>query len=245
MKCYILAGGKGTRLESINKKRLPKPLIKIAGKPILEWQIRQLRKHDIRDISIISGYKGELIERYFKDGKKWGVNIEHHIEDKPLGTAGYLHKIKNELPEYFLLIYGDSIFCFNIKQYISYLNYSYFNMNGLILTHRSSHPEDSSCLDLNRSIILKWYEKGERFSSAYNNVQSATGIRILHKSLFEQQFENEEIDLDKDILKPLINKDQHHRIYSCHSSDFIMDVGTPERHFQAGHFIKRNKKHFK
>ena len=104
MKVVIMAGGKGTRIASV-KSDVPKPMIPIAGKPILEWQIECLRNQGLTDIILVIGYLGHVIEDYFGDGSKFGVKIDYFVEDHPLGTAGALFKMN--LQDDFLLMCGD------------------------------------------------------------------------------------------------------------------------------------------
>lgn len=85
----ITAGGKGTRLSSIASD-IPKPMVNIVGKPILQYQIECLKDNNIKKIYILIGHLGEVIKNYFKDGKEFGVNIEYIEEKEPLGSAGSL-----------------------------------------------------------------------------------------------------------------------------------------------------------
>ena len=85
MQLVIIAGGKGTRL---GLKDIPKPMVELDGKPLLEHQILLAKRYGIKDIYILSGHLSDVIVDYFEDGKKWNVNITHIIEDKPLSTAG-------------------------------------------------------------------------------------------------------------------------------------------------------------
>ncbi len=87
MKAIILAGGYGTRLRPLTNN-LPKPMVPIIDKPILEYIVEHLIGHGIKDIIITLGYKPESIVSHFGDGEKWGANIEYVLEEAPLGTAG-------------------------------------------------------------------------------------------------------------------------------------------------------------
>ena len=90
MKAVIMAGGKGTRISSITNDEIPKPMLKIGDKTILEHQIECLKKSNVDEIIIVIGHLGEKIKTYFGDGSKLGVKISYYEEDpnKPLGTAG-------------------------------------------------------------------------------------------------------------------------------------------------------------
>jgi len=85
-KALILAGGKGTRLRPITYE-IPKPMVPIQGRPLIEHTINLLRKYDVRDITISIGYLGEKVKEYFGDGSKFGVKIRYVIENEPLGTC--------------------------------------------------------------------------------------------------------------------------------------------------------------
>lgn len=106
MKAFILAGGKGRRLLPYTTN-FPKPLMPINDKPILEIVINQLRESGIKDIIIAVGHLGELIQAFFNDGSKYGVNITYSKEDEPLGTAGPLSLVRESLDNTFLMMNGD------------------------------------------------------------------------------------------------------------------------------------------
>ena len=89
MLAIIQAGGAGTRLKSITGD-LPKPMVSLDGKPILEWQINSLKRAGVRSFIIVIGKNGETISRYFGDGEAFHVKIEYIEEKEPLGTAGVL-----------------------------------------------------------------------------------------------------------------------------------------------------------
>jgi len=106
LKAIILAGGKGTRLKPYTTN-FPKPLMPVGDKPILEIVINNLREAGILDIYITIGHLSEMFRLFFGDGSKFGVNIKYSVEDKPLGTAGPIKLLKNELDEDFIVMNGD------------------------------------------------------------------------------------------------------------------------------------------
>jgi len=111
----ILAGGEGTRLRPLTNK-IPKPLLPIKGKPILEHAINNFKKHGITDIILSIGYKAGDIQDYFKDGSVFGVNITYCIEDEPLGTGGAIKDSSKSLKETFIVINGDNLADFDWTQ---------------------------------------------------------------------------------------------------------------------------------
>ncbi len=121
MKAVILAGGQGTRLKPITDY-IPKPLIPINNTPILEWQIRYLKKFGINDIIICTGYKTDQIEN-FLNKKDLGVKVRFSIEKTPLGTGGALKKIAPLIKEKsFLVFNGDTITNINLKKMLAKTN---------------------------------------------------------------------------------------------------------------------------
>lgn len=114
MKAVILAGGKGTRLSPYTTI-LPKPLMPIGEMPILEVLIRQLKKAGVNEVILTVGHLSELLKAFFKDGKRFGVKISYSQEDKPLGTAGPLSLIQDQLSEPFFVLNGDVLTTLNFS----------------------------------------------------------------------------------------------------------------------------------
>jgi NDP-sugar pyrophosphorylase family protein len=108
MKAIILAGGLGTRLRPLTDE-IPKPLLPIKGRPIIEHAILNFKKHGITEIILSIGYKSEKIKEYFGDGSRFGVSIEYCIENEPLGTGGALKKAAQNITETFVAINGDNL----------------------------------------------------------------------------------------------------------------------------------------
>jgi NDP-sugar pyrophosphorylase family protein len=107
----ILAGGNGTRLMPLTQDR-PKPMVEIAGAPILEHQIRQLKRGGIENIIILESYKHEIIQDYFSDGENFGVRIKHLVLPQELKSAGAIKSALENIPEEerdVLILYGDNI----------------------------------------------------------------------------------------------------------------------------------------
>ena len=117
MKAIILAGGRGKRLRPITDY-VPKPLIPIKNIPIIEWQIKYLKKFGISEIIVCSGYKTKMIENYLNN-KKLGIKITFSVEDKPLGTGGAIKKAGKKIKDRsFLVINGDIITNIDLKKLI-------------------------------------------------------------------------------------------------------------------------------
>ena len=115
----ILLGGLGKRLKKFSG-RLPKSMVSLLGKPILEYQIRQCVANNIKNIKLLVGYKSKFIIDYFGDGAKFGASIGYIEENKPKGTAGALINSLRYLNDNFLVIYGDTFFDIDLKSFWSF-----------------------------------------------------------------------------------------------------------------------------
>ena len=110
MQAFILAGGKGTRLSSITKGEVAKPMAEICGKPIIAYVLQNLNDNGITDIIISVGFLKESIMDYVKDGANFGVNVRYVVEDQPLGSGGALFFLKEMVSGDFIVCPGDAIF---------------------------------------------------------------------------------------------------------------------------------------
>ncbi|HET6517262.1 MAG TPA: nucleotidyltransferase family protein [Nitrosopumilaceae archaeon] len=118
MKAIILAGGLGTRLQPYTTF-MPKPMLPLGEKPLLEHLIDWNKKNGIKSIVLCVSYLRKTIEDYFEDGKRFGVKIEYAVANRPLATAGQLKTAEKFIDGTFVCMYGDSIFDFNLKKMIT------------------------------------------------------------------------------------------------------------------------------
>ena len=234
MKVVIMAGGKGTRIAQVNAT-VPKPMIPIEGKPILEYQIETLKKQGYTDIILIVGHMGNVIQKYFGDGSAFGVQISYIVEEQPLGTAGALYFLKDEIQNDFLLLIGDIIFDVDIQKFLEY--HCNQRTAATILTHPNSHPYDSGIIiadDKNR--VTNWLHKEDERLWYKNRVNA--GLHMFSPRIFESFHEAKKCDLDRDVLKPLI-KEGELSVYD--SPEYIKDMGTPDRYYAVIEDIKSGK----
>lgn len=240
MKTVIMAGGKGTRISSVSSD-IPKPMIEICGKPVLEHEIECLRNQGFTDIIITVSHLGNIIMDNFGDGNRFDVHIEYFFEETPLGNAGALFKLKDKLHDDFLLLNADSIFDINFNKFVAF----HKKCGGLatLFTHPNSHPYDSGLIVTDSSnIIVNWLTKEDARPEYYNNCVNA-GLHVLSPALLEQEIKTEKVDLDRQILKPLAGTG---KMFSYRSPEYVKDMGTPDRYesvcrdFANGTFKKRN-----
>lgn len=226
MQAVIMAGGKGTRLAAITKDEIPKPMVPVEGKPLLLWQIEELKKNGITDIIMIIGHLGEKIEEYFQNGENYGVHVSYVKEREPLGTAGAFYYLKEKLvSDYFLLVFGDVFFSIDIQRMEKF--YLDNHARAALFVHPNSHPADSDLvvLDENKKIV-KFDSKHNVRDDWFDNCVNA-GLYILDSGICDLIKNPCKIDLEKDILVPLV--DAGHAVYGYRSPEYIKDVGTVDR----------------
>lgn len=250
MKVVIMAGGKGTRISSVASD-IPKPMIKIKGKPVLEHEIECLRNQGFKDIILTVSHFGNMIMDYFGDGsgvspvtgKSFDVNIEYYFEEEPLGNAGALFKIKERLTEDFLLLNADAMFDVDFNRFVEY----HKAHGGLVtlFTHPNSHPYDSGLILADENgVVQKWLSKEDNRPRYYKNRVNA-GLHIISPKILNQKIDMPKIDLDRQILKPLSGTG---KMFCYDSPEYVKDMGTPDRYFavcrdfEEGHVQGKNLK---
>ena len=252
MKTLIMAGGKGTRISSIASD-IPKPMIRINQKPVLEHEIECLCDQGFTDIIITVSHLGSVIMDYFGNGEKFGVKIEYFNEKQPLGNAGALFKLRNRFDTDFLLLNADSIFDVDFRRFVEY----HKSKKGLVtlFTHSNSHPYDSGLLIAdNNGVVKQWLTKEDVRPQWYRNLVNA-GLHVINPEVLDMTRIKPEIvgtevngkvfkvDLDRQILKPLCGTG---RMFCYASPEYVKDMGTPQRYeevckdFASGRVMEKN-----
>ena len=229
LKVIIMAGGKGTRIGSLASD-IPKPMIRLQGKPVLEHQLDCLKKQGLSDATLIIGHLGHIIRDYFGDGRTFGMKLAYIEETEPMGTAGGLRFLNDELTSPILLINGDVIFDVDFERMFKY--HTQVRADITLFTHPNNHPYDSVILKTDaENRITDWYTKEEHPLDYENRVNA--GIHILDirviKDLALECPENKQkkVDLDREILKPNLAR---YKIFAYDSPEYVKDMGTPERY---------------
>lgn len=234
MIAVIMAGGKGTRIKEINAE-VPKPMIRVLDKPILQYQIETLYKQGIKEIILVVGYLGNVIKDYFADGKRFGVNISYIEEKEPLGTAGALYFLKDKIKQDFLLLCGDLIFDIDVNRF--YNAHKANDATVTLFTHPNSHPYDSGIIIADSfGKVVNWLHKEDDRLWYRNRVNA--GLHFISPKIFSKFDAPVKRDLDRDILKPLISENG---LYVYDSPEYVKDMGTPDRYFSVIEDIKTGK----
>lgn len=231
MRAVIMAGGKGTRIGSVSQT-IPKPMLPICGKPVLLHQIECLRRQGITEITLTIGHLGDQISDFFGDGGKIGVRIDYIREKEPLGTAGALYYLKGRVPDDFFLINGDLIFDIDFQR-LMYFHKSH-KAKATLLAHPNDHPYDSGIIVMDHNgKVTGWFTKEDRRGWYHNCVNA--GIHVISPALLRGMNKPEKIDLDREILKPMILSGE---VFAYRSPEYVKDMGTPERIAQVEHDLR-------
>lgn len=229
----ILAGGKGTRLEKVNNG-LPKSLTPVLSIPIIRHQIDYCKSQGFKRFLIVLCFKSDQILDYFKKNPIDGIEIKFFIEKKPMGTGGSLIASKDLLSEYFLVLYGDTYIAVDLKKFVrNFFNAKYEKNQilGQIFVHPNNHPFDSDLVEFNdKNILVNIHGYPHPSGSQYSNLVNAA-CYLFSKELVIQVMKNIEIDSFLDIAKdifPVVLK-RNLKILGYQTSEFIKDMGTPER----------------
>lgn len=223
MQLVIIAGGKGTRL---GLKDIPKPMVQIDGKPLLEHQIELAKSYGIKEIFILSGHLAHVIEDYFGNGEKWGVKIHHVVEPYPLGTAGAVKLLEDRINDRFMVFYGDVVMDFDIDSFIEFDN-RYKNSIGTTLVHPNDHPYDSDLLEINKNkIVTRVIPKPHDDGQYYQNLVNAA-VYIFSPKIFEYIESGISQDFGKHILKKVVEAGEILAGYE--TAEYIKDMGTADR----------------
>jgi len=222
MKAVILAGGKGTRLRPYTVS-IPKPLVPLGEKPIIEIIMRQLEQNNIKEVYIALGYLAELLKAYFSQlNNRYDVKISFSHEQEPLGTIGPLKKISG-LDETFIVLNGDILTTLSFQDLIDF-----HKSQGAIATlavHSRKVEIDYGVIDISEDMrILRHREK------PVLDYLVGMGICVFEPEILGYIPENKKYDVP-DLIRSLIDSGQ--KISAYVSDDYWMDIGRPDDYEKA------------
>ena len=220
----ILAGGKGTRLKDVSGN-LPKAMVPVLGKPLLQRLIEQCVTYDIVDIKLLVSYKKEAIKDYFGDGSQHGVSIQYIVEDAPRGTAGALIDALPKLDEQFLVIYGDTFFDIDLSTFWEF----HQNQAGdaSIFLHPNDHPHDSDLVEVDPGFQVLKIHPYPHDSQWRQNLVNAAVYMFNKSALKEVDFFLDRPDIAKDLFPLMLESGK--KLYGYISTEYIKDMGMPKR----------------
>lgn len=221
MKAVILAGGLGTRLQPYTTF-LPKSMLPIGEKPLLEHIIEWVKKNNIDSIILCVSYLRKAIEDYFEDGSRFGVNIEYAIANRPLATAGQLKTAEKFVDESFVCVYGDSIFDFSLKNMINFHRKSKSFVTMALLEYKTRLPY--GFIEIQNSKVVAWKEKPE----VRGNIN--IGCYVMKPQVFKFIPANKPFGMDDVIKKAIMRKN---KVSGFIIKKGFMDIGDKSSYRRA------------
>jgi histidinol-phosphate phosphatase family protein len=225
MQVVILAGGMGTRLRSVTGN-LPKPLVEVNGRPLLDYHLAHVAQAGIKDVLILAGYGADQIEAFCGDGSKWGLNLRTISESSAAGTAGAVLQAFDYLQPRFLVLYGDTVFDFDIGRMVDF--HEKYCPDATLFLHPNDHPHDSDLVEVDdQNRILKFHPYPHPSDSNLPNLVNA-GVYIIERDILKN-LEGLPIkpDFGKHVFSLLLAQDGY--LMGYRSPEYIKDAGTPER----------------
>lgn len=222
MKVLILAGGKGTRLKPYTTT-IPKPLMPIGNQAILEIILKQLKSYGLIDLILATGYLSELIMAFLGDGSKYDINIKYSKETEPLGTAGPLALVKDDMTDTFLVMNGDVLSTINYNELLNF----HKEKNGILTIALNKRQADIDFgvteLDENNKIV----DYIEKPSIDY---LVSMGIYVFEKRIFDYIKTDEYLDFP-DLVKRLIKRGEDVNGYIF--DGYWLDIGRHDDYEKA------------
>jgi mannose-1-phosphate guanylyltransferase / phosphomannomutase len=220
MKAVIMAGGFGTRLRPLTSN-IPKPLVPMVNKPIMEHIVELLKTHNIKDIVSTLFYQPDAITGYFGDGSAFGVKMQYRKAEADYGTAGSVRNAKDFLNERFLIISGDVLTDFDLTAALRFHEEKKAKAT-LLLTRVSNPLQFGVVLTKEDGKIARFLEKpswGEVFSDTIN-----TGIYIIEPDVLDLIPEKQEFDFSKNLFPILLKRDLG--LYGYIAKGYWKDIGS-------------------
>jgi len=226
-KAMILAAGKGTRLLPLTK-HLPKCLMTLAGRPLIDWQLSWLKKHGVTECVINLHYLADLVRDYVGDGRRYGLAVHYSFEPELLGTAGAVKKVAELFDEPFYVIYSDNFSRWDIRK----LKTAYENVDckGTIAVHWREDVTKSGMIELDENgRILQLLEK-----PSYEQVTShyvSAGFFYMDKNVFRYIPENGYCDFGFNVFPAMLQAGE--LIYAVKMDEPIIGIDTREMYEEA------------
>jgi D,D-heptose 1,7-bisphosphate phosphatase len=232
----ILAGGRGTRLAG-RYQDLPKPMVPVFGKPILEHQINLCRRFGFYKIALLVQHQSEVIRRYFGNGEQWGVRLRYSEELSPRGTAGALADSIGVLADEFLVLYADTYADIDLQCFYN-KSRSFKDTAGCLLVHPNDHPFDSDLVKVDeQGQVHKIISPSDPEASYTRNIVNAALYYLKKDSIGSLVPKKGRFDIAKDLFPKMLSAGLRLQTYS--TPEYIKDMGTPDRLDKVERDIKK------
>jgi len=222
-KAFILAGGKGTRMRPLTYE-IPKSMIPLKGKPLVQHIMELCRKYDVRDIILSVGYLGDKIKQHFGDGSNLGIKISYVEEREELGTAGPLNLAKEMLDGPFLMFNGDVLCTLDIPDFIRF-----HEEKNAVATIALTQVKDTSSFGVVKMKGDRIVEFIEKPTASEDSKLINAGVYLLEPEIFKY-IPKGRASIERDVFTKLAKEG---KLYGYHFEGEWLDTGTPEAYEHA------------
>ncbi len=228
MKAVIMAGGRGTRLSPLTR-RIPKPMVPLLDRPVMEYMVDLLHRSGIREVGVTLGHLPDAIRMYFGDGSRFLVRMTYAIEKNALGTAGGVKNLQDFLNEPFVVVSGDGVTDFDLREAMKV-----HKENGALVTIVLTQVENPSGFGIvetsDSGWVTKFIEKPANWDP--NQVYYAnTGIYIMEPEVFSFIPSDRPYDFGHELFPKLLQLGMP--VYGHHASGYWSDIGTLQQYYQT------------
>jgi len=227
MQAIIVAGGRGERLKPLTNK-VPKPMVEVGGKSILEHTINLLKSNGVTDLILALCYLPNVIVNYFGDGKKFGVSIRYTFEEpsKPLGTAGAIKESEKYLKGDFIVTYADILRKLDISEMIKELLFKKSLATINVYRRYGIDPKSMVVFDKN-NLITAFKERPSLDEIRGDFVWANGSFYVLNKNVFDYIKDSKSIDFGRDVFPAMIKNEG--KIYAFKSDRYFIDIGNLDK----------------
>lgn len=227
MQAVIMAGGAGTRLRPLTND-IPKPMVKIIDKPVMEYTVNLLKKYGVYDIGVTVNYKADIIKDYFGDGARFGVKLTYFTEETPLGTAGGVKMAEKYLDDNFLVMSGDAFTDINIDKFRG--EHLKKGAVATIAVQEVDNPAGFGVVKVEKGFVSEFIEKPEYTTEKLVN----TGIYMLKRDVL-QLIPDGFYDFGRQLFPSLVGKTA-----AFITKSYWSDVGTLERYYETNLHVAKS-----
>lgn len=227
MKALFLAGGEGTRLQPLTDK-LPKPMVPIMNKPLLERTMIHFKKSGISEIVISSCYQPQQIEEYFGDGEQFGLKIQYIVEDLPLGTGGAIKKAEAQFKDTFIVFNSDILSDIDLKKMMDYHKNSH--ALATIAVTEVEDPSAYGVVEFDTDGYATSFVEKPKLEDVSSNFINA-GIYIFEPEIFEKISINSVVSVEREVFPKILA--EGHKICVYKDASYWIDIGNLEKYKQV------------
>lgn len=227
MKALFLAGGMGTRLRPLTD-RLPKPMVPVMGKPLLERSMEILKLHGADDIVLSTCYKPEAIERYFGNGSDFGLKIRYVSEDFPLGTGGAIKNCEKYFDEPFFIFNADILSNINFSEMLRY--HKRKEADVTIAVTRVDNPSAYGVIEYDGNGYASSFQEKPAPHEVISHFINA-GVYIVEPEVLRGIPSGRAVSVEREVFPKLLEQGRKIAVYK--GCNYWLDIGTPEKYIQA------------